>query len=453
MKKRTIIAVLLTAGAVVGTYKLWHHTSALIFISIMILSFLLSYKITDYIADFKTVKNNSRIDIIFLLIFFILLCIPGSHISKAKKAQGENRYLAKKAKFINNHKLNMSYGKEFNEWFEDRFNLRKNMIRWKVTIDCSLNTTYCGNKKITYYKKGHLFYRESYYGAKEIAKNKQQILNEYANNINKLQRFCNDKNIKLYLLIIPRQAEFFDYPLADKRNYEADPADEIIDYLKLNTNTNIIYPKAAMKEANKETPVYFKTDHHWTKKGAYASYYELMKEIKKDFPSVPVLQENSLEKYYDNRVSEWWDRKFNEGQTFRHLGLSKKRYSKNILDTPYLYYKNPNRDKLETNAKFAPIIEIGFNSIQDNQFYYPNGLDKKVLLIANSFGANLVEFLPYSFKYTARYYDNDRHMILNTYRNAIDSYQPDILILNMQTAYINQLLNLYPNKFSHKEGQ
>jgi hypothetical protein len=270
--------------------------------------------------------------------------------------------------------------------------------------------------------------------------------------VNKLQKYCDDKNIKLYILLVPRKAEFFNYPLADKRIYEPDPAEEIIDYLKSNTNTNIIYPKAAMKEANKETPVYFKTDHHWTKKGAYVGYYELMKQIKKDFPSVPVLQEDSLEKYYDNRVSEWWNREFNEGQTLRQLKLPKK-YAKKILDTPYLYYKNPNRDKLKTNAQFAPIIEIGFNTKQDNQFYYPNGLDKKVLLIANSFGANLVEFLPYSFRYTARYYDNYRYMELKTYKNAIDTYKPDILILNMQTAYIYRLLNLYPNEFSSKEGQ
>ncbi len=94
MKKRLIISVLLTIGAMFSTYNLWHHESTLIFISILVLSFLLAYKIMDYVAYFKVIKNNSRIDIVFLLIFFILLCIPASHISKAMKAKGENRYLA-----------------------------------------------------------------------------------------------------------------------------------------------------------------------------------------------------------------------------------------------------------------------------------------------------------------------------------------------------------------------
>ena len=121
--------------------------------------------------------------------------------------------------------------------------------------------------------------------------------------------------------------------------------------------------------------------------------------------------------------------KLKEEGKFKHLGISK-RYAKKILDTPYLYYKNPNKDKLRTDIKFAPIPEVGYTKKQDNLFYYPEGLDKKVMVIGNSFGANLVEFLPYSFKYTARYYDNHRYMYLETYEEVFKEYKPDILIIN-----------------------
>ena len=449
VKKRVIISVLLTIGAVIGTYKMWHHTSPLLLISILILSFLLAYKMTAYVADFKTIGNHSRIDIIFLLIFCVFLCIPASHISDAKKAKNENRYLASKAIFIKNKKLNLNYGKDFNNWFNDRFSMRNNLIRWNTILKCNINSNYCTNGKVTYYKKGHFIYG-NIFGMEKIKENKQEVLNTYAGNINRLQNYCDKNNIKLYILIIPRQSDFFDYPLADKRKYEPDNADEVIDYLLKKTKTHIIYPKEAMMEANKETPVYFKTDHHWTKKGAYVGYYELMKEIRKDFPTAPVLEESSLEKYYDNRISEWWNREFNYGQKFIQLGLPRK-YAKKILDTPYLYYKNPNREKLQTDIRFAPIPKKGYDSKQDNQFYYPDGLDKKVMVIGNSFAANLVEFLPYSFKYTARYYDNYRYMLLETYKEVFDEYKPDILIINMFSSYTNGLLNLYPNKYRWKE--
>lgn len=450
IQKRVFLAILLTMGTMFVTYKLWHHTSILIFISFLILSFLLAYKLVDYVADFKTIKNNSRIDIIFLLIFFILLCIPASHISKTKKAKGENRYLAPKANFIDHKKLNLKYGKDFNSYFDDRFNFRYEMIKLKTLADCSLNMNYCANKRVTFYKKENFMYRNGIWGLPEIKNDKTEVLKTYAQNINKLQKYCDDNNIKLYMLIIPRQADFFDYHLADSRKYKPDPAEEVIDYLKNNTKTNMIYPKAAMLEANKETPVYFKTDHHWTKKGAYIGYFELMKEIKKDFPAVSVLQESSLEKYYDKRVAEHWYSTFNNGQIYKHLGLPE-RYAKKILNSPYLYYKNPNRDKLKTNVHIAPIPEIGKSKKEDNQFYYPYGLDKKVMIIGNSFTGGLVEFLPYSFKYTARYFDNYRYMHFETYKDVFKQYKPDIFIININTNYLYSLLNLYPNKYRKEQ--
>ncbi len=448
MKRRAIISIILTVFAMIGTYNIWHHAPVLIFISIMILSFLFSYKITDYIADFKTVKNHSRLDIIFLLIFFILLCIPASHISKAEKSDVERRNLAKKAQFIKNNKINLKYGKDFDSWFNDRFALRKNLIKANTIIAYSLSKDTCRNNKITFYKKYNFMDSGSAFGPKGQAT--PEMLEAYRKNINRLQNFCDNNNIKLYILIVPRQIEFFDFQIKNERRNKPDSAEEAIEYIQKNTKTPLIYPKEAMKEANKETPVYFKTDHHWTKKGAYVGYLELMKEIKKDFPDVPILEESSLEKYYDNRVSSSWNKELDNGRSYRMLGLPDS-FAEKILDTPYLYYKNPNNDKLQTDAHFAPIPEKGKNEKNDNQFYYPDGLDKKVMVIGNSFAGNLVEFLPYSFKYTARYYDNDRYMYFETYEETIKEYKPDIIIINMYTTYLKGLLNLYPNEFRQKE--
>ena len=193
----TIISIILTTASMIVTYKLWHHAPVLIFISILILSFLLSYKITDYISDFKTVKNNSRIDIIFLLIFFILLCIPASHISKAKKAKSENRYLAKKTTLINKKGLNLNFGKEFNDWFDDRFAFRYETIKWNTILQCTINANYCSSKKATLYKKGNLLYTGSYFGLSQYNNNKQEMLDAYVANVNQLQKYCDNNNIKL----------------------------------------------------------------------------------------------------------------------------------------------------------------------------------------------------------------------------------------------------------------
>ena len=241
--------------------------------------------------------------------------------------------------------------------------------------------------------------------------------------------------------------------MADKRYTKPDNADEVLKRLKKKTKTKIIYPKEEMLLANKETPVYFKTDHHWTKKGAYIGYYELAKEIKKDFPNMPILEESAMTKYYDNRVSAAWNHNFNNGKTFKHMHLPKS-YAKDILDTPYLYYKNPNKKDLKYGSELLiPILKKGYIPTQDNQFIYPRGLDKKALVIGDSFTGNLMEFLPYSFKYTIVYDDNQRFLKIKTYKSTIKKYKPDILVINLYTTNTKRLLNLFPNEFARKEGK
>lgn len=442
MRKRHIISVVLTVAAIAGTYSIWYHSSPLIFISIMILSFLLAYKITDYIADFKTIKNNSRIDIIFLLIFFILLCIPFSHIDNSEKSTTENRYLAKAPVFIKKKKLNLDYGKDFNNWFNDRFNTRKHAISANTILKCMINSKNCRNGEVTFDKKHNLLYREfNFWGMKPIDGNKEEILQTYVTNLNKLQDYCNKNNIGLYFLIVPRACDYFDFDMTDKRKYTANPADEVIDYIKTNTDLKIIYPKKEMAEANKITPVFFKTDHHWTKKGAYTGYSVLIKEIQKNYPDVNMLDEGKLEKYYDKRVSEWWNKKLNRGQTYKQMQLPKI-YAKRVLDTPYLYYKNPESSNLkQMDTKYIV-------TSQDVQFYYPYGAKERLLVVGDSFGCNFFEFVPYSFKESLYLYNNPRGLIFEKYKPIIEDYKPDILVLLFYTPNVPKFLDLFPNKYA-----
>jgi hypothetical protein len=79
-----------------------------------------------------------------------------------------------------------------------------------------------------------------------------------------------------------------------------------------------------------------------------------------------MLDEGKLEKYYDKRVSEWWNKKLNRGQTYKQMQLPKI-YAKRVLDTPYLYYKNPESSNLkQMDTKYIV-------TSQDVQFYYPYG--------------------------------------------------------------------------------
>ena len=198
--------------------------------------------------------------------FFILLFIPMSCISKKEKSLVENRYLAKKPMLIVDKKFNLNFGKDFNDWFNDRFAARKIMINSNTSVKCILNRKSCQNGNIIYNKKYNLIYRDNFWGMELIEGDKKDILNTYVNNINRFKKYCDKENIKPYILIIPRQYNFFNIDISDVRKNSPDPAEKVIEHLKKNTNVKILYPKEEMAIANKTTPVFFKTDHHWTKR-------------------------------------------------------------------------------------------------------------------------------------------------------------------------------------------
>lgn len=456
MKKRVIISIFLTiffTGLLNSLYLIKTTKSYSfkidMFIIVIFLLFLLMYKISDWLADFKTLKNQSRTDIVFLFVFFVLLFVPMSHINSDKISKLENRKLAEPASLTvtdmrGGVSLNYTFGRDFENWFNDRFNTRELFQKLNMFLKYHLNSNYYSNGTVTLYKKGNLMYKNGYWGLGGFGGKKEDVLKVYADNLNKFNGYCEKNGIKLYLLIIPRPADFFDYRLSKKTF--PDKTDEVISYLKENSDINVIYPKEEMLEANRETPVYFKTDHHWTKKGTYVSYLALMKQIKKDFPSAPVLNENELEKYYDKRVSEWWNRPLNNGQSFAILQLPD-RYADKILDTQYLYYKNPKSKDLKSgDLKYTSQFDKRF----DDEFYYDKGADKRVMLIGNSFTRNFAEFLPYSFKYTLRLCDNYRRMKFSKYKKSFDEFKPDIIVINIDSVYTGNLLNLYPNKYEKK---
>ena len=56
---------------------------------------------TDYVAKFSVLKNKSRIETIFLAVFFTMLFLPMSWINKEEISQKENRMLAQWKPLIN----------------------------------------------------------------------------------------------------------------------------------------------------------------------------------------------------------------------------------------------------------------------------------------------------------------------------------------------------------------
>ena len=263
IKKRYFIALGITIVLLCLTHHCWlghkgsTHFDCLLFIIILVLGYLFSLKLTSYIADFKSIKNKSRIEIIFLSVFFILLFLPISHIDKNDISYNENRTLAKFYPLITEKgKLNLTFGKDFEAWFNDRFFLRKNLIFLHYTTKLLINKK-IRDDKIIYSSKNNWAIRPYHIPSKKIFTNHRYA--EVLNILNNFNEFCINNNIKLYVLLVPHNV----YLYQEQQIQEAQKPKDLqainnnIYKLQKNSDATIIYPFNELKKASKKEWVSF----------------------------------------------------------------------------------------------------------------------------------------------------------------------------------------------------
>ena len=413
----------------ISDFKRFYNFNWYIFSSILIVAFLFSRKLVNYVAMFKVEKRYSRIDIVLVCFFFAVLFIPMLKIDNNEKSLQENRMLAKYMPLFNNNGINLQYGKQFERWFNDRFLGRNILIKLNNDIHQYINKYY-GNNKAQMLEDGWLI------GVNETRANiiSTKQLDEFTNAIKQFNDFCKQNGIVCYIEIAPRKIEF----MRDKllRNVlERDPAELLSEHLQNNNITNVVYPLDKFIKHNKEDFVFFKTDHHWTEWGAYIGYKELMKRIKVDFPSIQMVSESDYDIFYDTRVRAEVDRSFWKGHTCMLLNLSEDICP---LNEKYKYYTHKNKNELKVDW-----IKKGINN---KTFYYPEAKNKqKVVIIGNSFAENFVSFLAFTFPNVKKLRSNNKYgdnLKISRWKKEILDFKPDIMLIVIQSEYLKHLKDL-----------
>lgn len=414
--------------------------SALMFLSVLILAFLLSYKMVQYVAKFKLLEHNSRIDIVFVVAFIVLLFVPMSRISDAEKSMQENRMLATYPKLLVSGGVNCNYGAQFEKWFNDHFFGRNALLDIFVGIKRGINRVY-ENGGAIWIKSNNWMFHKGELQQKEISN--EEIL-EIANQVNKLNEFCRENNIKMYMLIVPSKestyCEFLpkDYQKIMVNNKINDYVNNLIRYFKVPT----VYPYEELRQASKKDFVFFKQSHHWTDWGAYTGYLALMEVIKKDFPDIKITTLDEYNRFTSKLLREDWTREFGHGHTSSQLKIDKEYAKNNILKDDYIYYDHKN----EIQPTVTDIAYYKTKYFKNPQ--QPNA--PRVFLTGTSMNEDFLQFIPYSFS-ELKYYrlnnargveEKDVFKLFKRYKKDILDFKPDILILCITPSNIPSLVNL-----------
>ena len=401
-----------------------------VFTIIIILSYLLAYKLTSYAAGFQSIKHKSRIEILFLSAFFILIVVPSLKINNDIYDKLENRKLNEYRPFITKNEINYNFGKDFNNWYSDRFFGRTSMIHLYNKLKFLLTCYMYNQGKYYYNKKNQWAFSPEWHDINDLSYN----FPLYEKNIKKLQDFCSKNTIKLYIVHAPVKGEVYPdiiYPFKLRFNN----GQKFEEYINKSFGREIVtYPLEEMQEDAQKEYVFPKGDLHWSEYGAYSAYRVLMHNIKKDFPDIKILNDNdfNIEKKKLTRT-DFPGTYFNKGHEYNQMRISTKH--NNALYSSY-------------ESKIADMLKISVhNHNLSSDSFYPYGNPEKAYIIGTSFCENLYLFLRYTFKEVKKRRINNSYeppeFNMSRWENEILEFKPDILILVIQGASIDNFKDLY----------
>ncbi len=404
---------------------------------VIFITFLFSYKLLNYVADFNTIKKKPVYEVIFLSIFFSFLFLPMSHINNDKISLKENRVLAEYSSlFLENGELNNNFGSSYNKWFNDRFTYRNFLIK----LNAKIKYFFTGHLDKGYINRNGFSFLEDEYTHSYFKK----IKNEDFLALVKFNNFCKEHNIELYVLLVPDKANIYlpDKQILKKDNY-AQQLNKQIEYINKSSGIRVINLKSALQEESKNNYMFFKTEHHWTDDGAFVGYKKLMKEILKKHSGIYVLQEKDFTITYNNKIKADWIRRYSYGQNCWRLNIPKS-CVKRMHKTLYRYFTHKNSKLLNCET-----VDVHYHKYRT--YSYPYGADYKVILLGTSQSENLSEFIPYTFKNVKRLRINDVKdisdkevfKIIKYYKNDILDYKPNIIIFCITYENISKLRNLF----------
>lgn len=204
----------------------------------------------------------------FLRLFFCFFIAAGLvyYIVSADKdiSEGENRPLQKRPSFTVSSFLDGSFMDSMEKWLSDQFPLRDKAVSLKTLIDRSL-----GKKEengVYFGKDGFLFEKGSVYDEEKVQKTASSM-----------KRFMKKYKIENSAVIIsPNSSEILSGYLPEfvREESQKDMLSDIRKMLKKGGAAWIDCHKI-LSSAEDKTSLYYRTDHHWTVRGAYEVFKSL----------------------------------------------------------------------------------------------------------------------------------------------------------------------------------
>lgn len=273
-----------------------------IFILVFILLFILVSLILYYI---KGIDKLNGFDIVFVIMFFVIIILPICKMNTAEIDIVEKRKLAVFPPIRIDNQINLQFSKQFETWLNDRFYGRHKFIALYDELRLLMQLGHYENAKAFQGTSGWLFYKmdnsvELYQNRKPFS---EEECNVILNNLKLRNEWFFGHGMKYYLFVEPNKSDIYgEYYLPNINKKKGPDRIELLeDYLNDNGYGNYLYySKKMLLNHKNEGLLYIKPDTHWSELGAYWGYQMIMEILLKDFKNIGYLSDKDIEMTLEN---------------------------------------------------------------------------------------------------------------------------------------------------------
>ena len=255
-------------------------------------------------------KNNNNysksavyVFVAMLAVFVYITVFAPKDMSAVKK---ENRELKKMPELNSQTVLSGEFSKGFEDYLADNVGYRSKFMDASSRIETAKGIKPKSGKVVTAAKnlgtgtsgENHLLVLSD--RVMEVYREDENAKKAYAETIKRYSEELGDTNV--YLMLAPTQIEF------SKSAKMSDSEKETIDYIYGNVGERVktvdVYSRL---KAHKDEYIYFRTDHHWTQRGAFYAYSAFCSDIlgeKRNIKDYSVHKEEKFLGYLYNQAND-----------------------------------------------------------------------------------------------------------------------------------------------------
>ena len=338
---------------------------------------------------------------ILLLIYIGSMVLINKVTADRVFSEAENRRLEQAPRLSTPQVIDGRFTAKNEKYISDQFPLRDFWIGVKSS----------GEKVLGKKENNGVYLGKDGYLMEKFEKPSEGDLKSKVDEINSM--ISNMENVNKYFILVPNSVKI----LEDKLPAYAPNANELvyIDRVKSSLDNNIKFIDVyETLYSNRDKYIYYKTDHHWTTKGAYLAYEKFMEGMGmsphgEDYFDIRNVTDSFYGSLYsksgfrglDSDSIELYIPKQDEGVIVEYIDEGK--------DSSSIY----NMDNLRRKDKYTvfldgnhPLIRINTNT--DNR--------KKLLIIKDSYANSFIPFLTGHFSQIhvvdPRYYDKDINTLI-----------------------------------------